>query len=54
MWLENPAVAHATKHGGWQRLLQGTSVINNKLENKKLLHQNIIGFNCSHMINYFN
>ena len=26
MWLENPAVARATEHGGWQKLLQGTSV----------------------------
>jgi hypothetical protein len=26
MWLENPAVAHATEHGEWQKPLQGTSV----------------------------
>jgi len=31
-----------------------TLVINSKIENKKLSHQNIIGFNCSYVINYFN
>ena len=37
MWLENPAVARATEHGGWQKLLQGTSVLVTLVGTRKVL-----------------